>query len=207
MADNVSIKISELTRTHLIGEKDIIPFSTSLVTGTETTQAISLAALRMILANPTVYETVEASLVNSKKDDYVLVYADTTRTTANIYLNNGSSVNQLVDETGVAIAIRLPSSDTGSKFTFTAITGATLTIPAKLVGNTGFNRLMVINNTTPTVYGEYTIKKDDALTALVMSSALVVREGAPKQILVNWPANSSPTLTFNIPGDYSIRIY
>lgn len=207
MADEVSVKISELTRVNSIKEKDVIPFSTSLITGTETTNAVPVAVLRMILSNPTVYENAAAALADSKANDYVLIYSDFTKSAANIFLFDGSTLNQLTTTSGNAVTVPIGSSATGVLFQYTAAVNDVITIPSRLIGTTGYYRILIVNKTYPSVYGEYVLSKSSATDSIEMSSSIVENEGTIGKILLNWPAQLGVGITFKQQGLYEIRIY
>lgn len=207
MAEEISVKISELVRVNKIAEKDIIPFSTSLVTGQQSTNAVSVAILRMIMANPTVYNDSAAALGDSKEGDHVLIWSDFTKSAANIFYYEGSTLNQLLDETGTAVVLPINNSSTGVKFQYSASANESITIPSRLIGTTGYHRVMVLNTSYPSIYGEYVLNKGNPADAIVMSSAIVVNEAQPNKILVNWPAFLGVGITFVQQGLYEIRIY
>lgn len=207
MAEEISVKISELPRAKTIAEKDIIPFSTSLLNGVEDTKAVSLATLRMMLANPTIYPTAEAALADSKAEDMALIYSDFTKSAANIFLYDGSSLNQLVNESGSPVTIPVPSSAVGTVFQYTATQDDVLTIPNRLIGTTGYHRLIITNKNYPSVYGEYVLSKTDPSLHVEMSSSIVEKEGTIGKILLDWPANLGVGITLKQQGLYEIRIY
>lgn len=207
MADDISVKISELNRVNTIAEKDIIPFSTSLVDGAESTQAVSVAILRMIMANPTVYDDSAKALADLKAGDYALIWSDFTRSSANIFKFDGNTLAQLLTESGKAIEIPIASSATGVVFRYTAMANESITIPSRLIGTTGYHRIIATNLTYPNIFGEYVVKKGLASEAIEMSSAIVEKEAMVGKILINWPSNMGLGMTFVQQGQYEIRIY
>lgn len=207
MAEDISVKISELNRVNTIAEKDVIPFSTSLVDGDESTQAVSMAVLRMVMANPTVYTDSAAALADLKAGDYALIWSDYTKSAANIFKFDGSTLSQIMNSSGMAVSLPVNNAATGILFRYTATANESITIPSRLIGTTGYHRIIALNVTYPNVYGEYVLAKGNASDTIEMSSAIVANEATPGKILVNWPANLGVGITFVQQGIYEIRIY
>lgn len=204
---DVSVKITDLPRAKSIKEKDVLPFSNSLISGTEVTQAIPLSVLRTFLQNPTVYATAEIAASDTKSGDYVLVYTDSTQLGANLYYNDGTKFSIVSDQNGDNIVLHIPKTFSGQNFNYTATAGGTILLPEWLVGTQGYRKIIIHSTDNNQYYGEYQLSKMTQTNSFTMSQNAVVTENYQGAFTFTWEPLSSIGITFKFSGSYNIRIY
>lgn len=204
---DVSVKITELPRAKNIGEKDLLPFATNLLTGTESTQAIPLSVLRTFLQNPTVYASASVAVGNTKSGDYVLVYADSSKLGANLYYNDGTNFSIVTDQNGNNIVLSIPKNFSGREFDYSTSAGETLLLPEWLIGTQGYRKILIHSTDSNGYYGEYELAKMTPTDSFTMSQNAVMTENYQGAFTFTWGPLSSIGITFKFSGSYNIRIY